>query len=451
MRIERMLLAVAFVLPVHLLAIGDCRAPSSLCQRLEPDMVVFIGRPVSVTSEKYWAVTVTFDIQELLWGPPALRSIRVLLDDGYGNKSSQPEFFAAKPLQDGRYLVDNCVGLNLPVTHPFVDEFRRAVAARRAASISVKAQWHWYVPVSGTEVRLTGSGGSFQISIHDDAGWEISALPPGKYKVTAARPNFSQTMPKAEASILPASCADLRILMENNSEVTGRVVDARGEPIRNATFHLSGQGRSLSESGFSIASLRDALFRRLGWIKTGESEYPLYNQTLTDSNGRFAFRDVFPGWYYLSADISELNENFQIPLPNTYYPGVYGWPEAGHLVVAEGQSIHDVLFRLPNFGPKRRVAIQVSSEDGAPVGGAIVQDSGLDPGNQLATNSGAHKRTDAAGQVVLSLWPVADYRLMATLWGQNQSWSGDPLEIPAGQSDVKRTLVLKGLRLKHGQ
>ncbi len=450
-RIGVQFLVLAAFIPLHLFAIGDCIAPSSLCTRLEPDMVVFIGKPVSITPERYGAVTVTFDIQELLWGPPALRSIKVLLDDGYGNKASQPEFFAVKPLQDGRYLENNCVGLNLPVTHPFVAEFRGAVLARRPASISVKAQWHWYVAVSGTEVQLSGNGGTFQGSINDAAGWKIAALPPGKYKVIATRPNFRQAAPIAETSILPASCADLRILMENYSEVTGRVVDARGEPIRNATFRLSGQGRSLSENRFSIASLRDGLFRRLGWIKRGGSEYPLYNHTRTDSDGRFVFRDVYPGWYHLSSDISEPNENFKIPLPNTYYPGVYGWLEAKHLVVEEGRSIHDVLFRLPDFGPKRRVVIKVSSEDGVPVSGAIVQDSGLDPANQVATNSGAYNTTDAAGQVVLSLWPVAAYRLTATLWGHRQSWSGDPLTVEAGQRDVKQTIVLKGLRLKHSQ
>jgi len=448
LQIAPTLLGLAAITPVHLFAVGDCRAPSSFCQRLEADMVVFIGRAVSVTPEQYWAVTVTFDVQEILWGPPALRSIRVLLDDGYGNRSGQPEFFAVKPLQDGRYIEDNCIGLNLPATHPFVDEFRRGVAARRPASIAVKAQWRGYVPVAGTEVNITGNGKILRGTIHDDAGWLIPALAPGLYTVTASRPNFSQTVPARQMSILPASCADLRILMAINSEVTGRVVDAHGEPIRNATFHLSGQGRALSESRFSVAFLRDALFRRLGWAKMDEVNYPLYNHTRTDNVGRFSFRDVFPGWYYLSSDISELNTNFQIPLPNVYYPGVYGWPDADQLVAAEGQAIHNVLFRLPDFGQRRRITILVSSEDGAPVAGAIVQDSGLNPGNQAATNSGAHKTTDAAGQVILSLWAVGGYRLTATLWGAQKSWSGDPLDIPPGYSDLKRTIILRGLRLK---
>jgi hypothetical protein len=422
-----------------------------------PDAVVFVGKPVLIAPEKYSAVTVTFEIQELLWGPPGLRSIRVLLDDGYGNKSSQPEFFAVMPLgslypwQHEGYLEDNCVGLNLPVSHPFVDEFRRSVAARRPASVSVKAQWQWHVPVNGAEVQLTGDGRTFRGTIHGDSGWEIGALPPGNYEVTAKRANFSQVWPKGQISILPGSRADVRICLEHNSEVTGRIVDVHGEPIRNATFHLSGQGRGLSEGFFSMTFLSDLIFRATGWGKASAPVYSLYNHTRTDIDGRFAFHDVFPGWYYLGSDISEANENFHIPLPNTYYPGVYGWPEAKHLVVGEGQSIHDIVFQLPDFGRKRRVAIQVLSEDGAPVPGAIVQDSGLDPTNQLATNSGAHDTTDTAGWVLLHLWQVSDYRLMANFWnGPNQSWWGME-EISGGQSDVNQTIVLKGLRLKRSR
>lgn len=124
-------------------------------------------------------------------GPPALRSIRVLLDDGYGygNKSRRPEFFAVKPLQDGRYLEDNCVGLNVPVTDPFVAEFRRAVAPRRAASISVKAQWHGYVAVSGTAVQLRGSGGTFQ---------EASTTTVGRSR--PCRPANTKSLPRVQTS-----------------------------------------------------------------------------------------------------------------------------------------------------------------------------------------------------------------------------------------------------------
>lgn len=445
-RIAPALLVLPFVIPSHLFGIGDCSGPSSPCERIEPGMVVFIGTPVSIARERH-RVTVTFDIRELLWGPRGLRSIRVLFD-GYINTAGPPEFFAVKALRDGPYVQDSCSGLNLPVSHPFVEEYRRSAAAHRPASISVKAQWHWHVPIAGAQIRLTGNGRTFRGSIDGEAGWKVAALPPGIYEVAATRPNFFQEWPVSEVSIPPAACGDLRILMETASEVTGSIVDARGEPVRNATFHLTGQGRAQWEHALSLTSLRDAVFRRLGWTSSRDREYRLDNRTRTDNHGRFAFRNVFPGEYYLSSDISEVSPNFQIPLPNTYYPGVYRWQDAQRLVVPEGRSIRDVLFRLPDFGPKRRVTISVLSEDGMPVPGAIVQDSGLDPANQAAANSGAHTKTGAGGQVILRLWTIGDYRVTATLWADRGSWSGEPVPIPPGQFDLKRTIVLRGLRMK---
>lgn len=448
--IIRALLPLGIVLPFHLWAAGDCAGPTRLCQRLEPNMFVFIGKPAEYSRERHGVVTVTFEIQELLWGPAGQRSIQVLLDDGYGKRSGEPEFFAVRPLQDGLYLENNCVGLNLPAADPFVGEFRRAVAARQAASLSVKALARWSVPVSGTAVHLSGNAQTLRATMNDDAAWLIPALPPGKYTVRATRANFRQKEPGVEVSIPPMSCGDLRIVMESDSEVTGRIVDARGEPIRNATFHLAGQVSSLSAIGRGLAFLRDSISRMLGWMRNDELNQTAFSHARTDSDGRFAYSDVYPGWYLLSADISEVNNNFGIPLPNVFYPGVYGWKSAKHLVVEEGKSLHDVLFRLPDFGPKRRVVISVRSEDDVPVAGAIVQDSGLNPANPMATNSGVHQSTDQAGQVTLDLWPVSAYRLTATLWLNGNSWSGAPVEIAPGQASFQSRIVLKGLLLRRG-
>ena len=444
-------LLLAVVTSPGLLGIGDCIFPPSPYERLNPGMVVFIGKPVSMVPELYGAVTVTFDVRELLWGPPGLRSIRVLLDDGYSNQSGEAEFFAVKPLRDGRYLEDNCVGLYLPSAHPFVQQFRHSVAVRQPVSVSVIAQWRFSVPVVGAAMRLHGNGRVFEGTIHDGHGWEIAALPRGDYEVTASRANFIQNSPDQRISILPGSRAPVRIVMESDSDVSGRIVDARGEPVSNSTFHLMGQGHTLSESRpvyESVASLRDAFLRVIGWNHGVSPAYPLSNSVRTNSDGRFVFRDVFPGWYYLVTDMSEVNQKLHLPFPKTYYPGVYDWVEAKQLVVVEGQSIHDVLFRLPDFGRKRRLQLQVLSEDGVPVRNAMVQDSGLDPSNEKVANSGVHKATGVDGRVSLNLWPISEYRLSAYFWGANyQSWSGNT-EILAGPSDESRVIVLKGLRLR---
>lgn len=46
----------------------SCTSLPDLCSRLNPDMVAFIGRPISSSMGPDWA-DVNFAVQERLWGP----------------------------------------------------------------------------------------------------------------------------------------------------------------------------------------------------------------------------------------------------------------------------------------------------------------------------------------------------------------------------------------------
>lgn len=128
-----------------------------------------------------------------------------------------------------------------------------------------------------------------------------------------------------------------------------------------------------------------------------------------------------------------------LPDAQTYYPGVMNWRQSTELVVEEGKSINDVQFRLPEFGGRRRVSIQVMDEDGIPVPGAAVSDNGAE-----CAKIGEEKRTGTDGQVILSLYRSAQYCLNATLWlPRFGSYSGGQV-IPANTSPVRQVIVLKG-------
>ena len=189
----------------------------------------------------------------------------------------------------------------------------------------------------------------------------------------------------------------------------------------------------------------------IGWARSSVQDYPVYGDIRTDGVGRFAFTGVFPGRYYLVSDISEINETLNLPLPKTYYPGVYSWRRATPLLVEEGRSIDNVVFQLPDFGKKRRVEIQVMSEDTVPVPGVVVQDSGLGgPAafNEKATYFGGKRTTDMHGKVAFDVWPVSDYRLVAYLFSPKQWYSCDVFDVPSGASPFRKVVTLKGFRLK---
>jgi hypothetical protein len=95
------------------------------------------------------------------------------------------------------------------------------------------------------------------------------------------------------------------------------------------------------------------------------------------------------------------------------------------------------------------VEIQVVSEDGVPVAGAIVQDRGLNPGNEKATNVGGQRITDMRGRVALDVWPISDYRLHVDLYLPKKRHFSDPIDVPHGGSLLSRVITLKGLLLKN--
>ncbi len=339
-----MTLAALLALLTTQLPACSCAAPDRLCERLSPNMAVFIGKPAAQTRTPHGGASVTFSVLEMLWGLANQRSLTVLLLDGYRNPSAEPEFLAVIPRLDGRYQIGYCEGFVLPVSHPFVDQFRRSAKARRPVPVTIVARSN-FIPIAGTWFQLSGEGQTVQGIMREDEGYTIPSLRPGTYTVAATRPNFAQTGRAQTASILPESCSELRIGMRSNAQVEGVARTAAGAPLRHATLHLTGEAQSLSTNYFRFDFLRDRIVRFLGWPDASTVRRASY-RAQTDANGQFAFPNVFPGWYYLSTD---LYDNF----PVTYYPGVPGWTNATQLAIREGEDRRNLDFYLPDFGPRR--------------------------------------------------------------------------------------------------
>jgi hypothetical protein len=185
----------------------------------------------------------------------------------------------------------------------------------------------------------------------------------------------------------------------------------------------------------------------MGTARSGWNGYPGRGDTKTDSEGRFSFAGVFPGTYYLVSDISEIDETFGRPLPKTYYPGVHDWREASKLEVAEGRSLDNVVFQLPDFGKPRHLDVLVVSEDNVPVPGALLQDGGLDPNDELATNFGGQRTSDAHGRVNLEVWPICNYQLTADFYRPEGGVFSARAVVPAGGDSATVVMRLEGLRI----
>jgi hypothetical protein len=410
-------------------------------------MVVFVGKPVSVVKGQYGEAAVKFDIQERLWGLANESLVTVYFGDGYADKG--PRFISAIRNPNGDFWSHPCDGgLSLPLDDPWVAEFRRNLAQRQPATVPVLLRSDpGYVPVAGADIQLRGGGLDFKGRTHSGSTVGFKNVPPGSYIFAAAKKNFTRADSNQPISILPGSCADLMAYVKPTSGVSGQVIDARGAPVGNTELMLDGTAdpKVLEDSivDSMLGSIHDTLHRLTGW---GRSPWPRSSGSFkTDGDGRFV-ANVLPGRYYLLVLPSRIGGYADIPLPAAYYPGVYGWEHATPLIVEEGKILEHVLYRLPDLGDRRRVEIQVVSEDGVPVRGVTLREGGRD-GIGKMTSSGFPKTSGADGRVAYNLWSNCDYNFSVEYYPYPQSYS-TRFELPAGAVQVNRTVTLPGLHLR---
>jgi hypothetical protein len=411
-------------------------------------MVVFVAKPISVVRNEFGEATVTFDIQERLWGLTDERLATVYFGDGYDDKD--PRFISARRNSNGTFWSHRCDGgLSLPLDHPWVAEFRRNLAERRPAKVPVLLRsYPGYVAIGGADIQLRGNGLEFKDRTRADSITKFQNVPPGSYTFAAVKKNFTD-ISKEPISILPGSCTNLRVYVKPASGVSGRVVDARGAPVSDTELQLDGAAdpKVFDESIMDSVhrSIHATFYRLTGWGKE-PAGWPRSSGTFkTDSNGRFA-TNVLPGRYYLLVLPSRIGGYANIPLPAAYYPGVYGWEHATPLIVEEGTILEHVLYRLPDLGARRRVEIQVASEDDVPVRGVTLREGGRD-GIGKMTSSGFPKTTGTDGRVVYSLWSGCDYNFSVEYYPHARSYT-TRFELPAGAEPVSRTITLPSLRLR---
>ena len=399
----------------------------SPCWYLKPNLVVFVGKKLSAAKDREGRPAVIYDVQERLWNMPDIKVITVL----HGADTGEPRLLAVSKAKDGQYwLVANTLecgeGFAVPLDHPWARAFRRNIAERTQANVVVEVLSN-YVPVSGAHFYLRGKGGVFERRTHGAVPLDPIALPPGDYQVTVEAPNFKQVAQQA-VSILPGSCSNVRTTMDSTSAVSGQLLDERGEPVRHERIFLKGSARVSPRNDslwdFVVESARDAFYPLHGRENSHTQSWPTTNLTYTDGDGRFSFKSVYPGRYFLVWG-------------GTYYPGVPSWQVATPFIVDEGKSLTGVAFRIPSSITKRRAEIQVISEDSVPVSGATVEHE----------DSDVPQTTDGNGRAMFDVWTTAsEYPFDASILLIHERYYGREI-LHADVSHPGLTIILKGLRL----
>jgi hypothetical protein len=411
---------------------GDCVARPG-CDFLRHGMSVFIGFPVRdlvMNPERGQR----FHVVEALYGMEGAPGVvTVELSGGVGGRDElrtkagretvvPPSYLVvADHLGEDSFRQGFCMRALYAMDDPRVVQLlrERAEGVRVSLRGSARINYPW-APVPNVKIRLEGDDQTHRAVSDAKGSFQFPSLAPGRYQVVVESPGYENVSPWKDILVLPGGCGDLPIQLAAKTQVRGRLLYSNGSP-----------GAKLPVSMMYVAPDR----------KLGTSAVPTH--TLTDADGYFSFDKLRPGRYLMGTNLPGGVAPQAFAVPTTFYPGSFLWEEAKEIEVRVGEEVTELLYRLPDFGRKRKLTVEVVLEDGSPAVGAEVN-ARLHPrlGGSILSPEG---RTDARGIAEFEIWPTTTYALYATRW--ERDWMSFPKDddnvVQKGEGPVRVRLVLQ--------
>jgi hypothetical protein len=203
-------------------------------------------------------------------------------------------------------------------------------------------------PLSGIRVTATSPEGEVRSTTTDGNGVFIfedlkpSQDPPWQLKADLPKPfvpHDGTTMPgyyPEKPGVLwlrNATCAEANIDARVDGRIAGRLLDERGRPARGVMMELAN----------ATAMETDR------WASADK-------KTATDEDGRFEFRPLPAGKFYVGVEFDQRGEEGTLDR-RRYYPGVRELSQAKAIELGRGQRLRLDAFRLPLLPESRTLTV----------------------------------------------------------------------------------------------
>jgi hypothetical protein len=249
------------------------------------------------------------------------------------------------------------------------------------------------LPVSSANVIIEGESLRIEARTDEQGGYRITGLAPGAYTVKLKVPNGMTSdgvsgggMVEGKADVVERGCQPVDFYFLPDTRVSGRVVDAVGQPVADLRVEMRGAPSDI---------------RRVN----------TFLHAKTNAEGRFEFDEPTPpGDYLLGFRILSSSGDEILPYPRTYYPGVAFKSQAGVISLKEGEHRSDIELRLPP--PLSEYSVQgfVVWSDGRPAPNEYIYLSFLEEGDISGFKI---LQADERGQFTLKVYEELNYRVSA--------------------------------------
>lgn len=288
-------------------------------------------------------------------------------------------------------------------------------------------------PARGAIVALQMSGSSTVQAVRattDDAGrFAFERLKAGRYTLSALAPGY--VTPSAKQYGMPGRTVnlsegerveDVGLALVAGGVITGRVTDARGNPVVGESLHVE----RISEQGRPEQLFLGSLGR-------------MYS---TDDRGIYRLYGMPAGRYLLSIGFAQRPNTITITsqrvyYPRTYHPDAASEAEARVVEVSEGQETAGIDITIPglkkNYDVSGRV---VYAETGAPAVGVQIAFGVISAQRgSIGPYGSTNERTNLEGEFRMQSILPGKYAAFVQPEG-NENFYSDPVQFEVADADV---------------
>ena len=272
-------------------------------------------------------------------------------------------------------------------------------------------------PLSNIEILIEGAGNSYRTRTDGAGRYELAGLAPGTYKVKPLLPEKVSGYDLARTVVLnERGCGVVSFFVTDNGRISGRVLDAAGQPVPRMMINLIPVSQADSDRPHSIF-------------------------VSADDEGRYELKFVPPGNYLLGVRLNGLGgpDDPGAAYPRTYYPGVARAHEAVIIAVGESEVIKDIELRLLPRLAERTISGRVVFPDGRPAAKAMVIRYEV---AYAASSLGHGVVTDEQGDFWFKGYEEIPYYVKAVVNDQDgRQRHAEPVDVPR-TGDVKNIVLV---------
>jgi hypothetical protein len=272
------------------------------------------------------------------------------------------------------------------------------------------------IGMPGIKVILESEGHRVEVFTDAEGRFEVTGLPPGRYKSRAEIPDNLRVTYHTEGTLEVGEgrCSGVAFVVTALGSINGKLVDAEGKPASDVTIHLV----PVNASNQALVS---------------NETY----ETSTEQDGRYRFDWLAAGRYLVVVNPQGQPASYASPYRRTYYPDVADSSQATVIVVAEGQNVKLDDFHLPPKLPSMNIEGIVRWADGSPARGANVF---LELADQQRREMGA--MVDEQGHFSLSAFEGLKYTVHAKFRENSKPMHAAPISVPADKKLQPVTLII---------